>query len=101
MSYPDPHTHDSQVRVAAFRWLQDQVAVHGDVLPFDLLGRGFDFQGARVPLLAPQGIFKPAVLPEIPLSIRTAPEGPYDDSFTSDNLLAYRYRGTDPGHRDA
>ena len=28
------------------------------------------------------------------------PDGPYEDSFTSENLLAYRYRGTDPGHRD-
>ena len=45
-----------------------------------------------------QGIFKPRVM-ELPLSIRTAVEGgPYDDSFTAEGLLRYRYRGTDPQH---
>ncbi len=92
---------DSQVRSLAFRWLREQVDRLGDdVLPRALLAQGFVFQGSRVPLLGPQGIFKPRVLPEIPLSITTAPRGPYDDSFGSDGLLAYRYRGTDPGHRE-
>ena len=53
-----------------------------------------------MPLIGPQGIFKPQVLHEIPLSIATAPSGPYDDSFTPDGLLRYKYRGTDPLHRD-
>ncbi len=48
--------------------------------------------------MGPQGIFKPRDL-GLPLSITTAPAGPYDDSFAGD-LLRYRYRGTDPGHRD-
>ena len=26
--------------------------------------------------------------------------GPYDDSFGSEGLLRYRYRGTDPNHAD-
>jgi putative restriction endonuclease len=51
-------------------------------------------------LLSPQGIFKPKILPEFPLSIATTPSGPYRDSFTKDDLLLYRYRGTDPTHRD-
>jgi putative restriction endonuclease len=40
------------------------------------------------------------VLEEAPLSITTAPQGPYDDSFGADGLLRYRYRGTDPVHPD-
>jgi putative restriction endonuclease len=88
------------VRLEAFRWLQDQVAIFGDVLPFDLLRQGFVCNSTRVPLLGPQGIFKPAALPALPLSITTAPNGPYDDSFTTANMLAYRYRGSDPDHRD-
>ncbi len=36
----------------------------------------------------------------LPLSITTAPSGPYDDSFGPDGLLQYKYRGTDPNHRD-
>jgi putative restriction endonuclease len=93
-------TRDARIRVAAFSWLADQVALHGDVLPRTLLAGGFKFEGARVPLVGPQGIFKPQVMSEVPLSITTAPHGPYDDSFHPDGLLRYRYRGTDPDHID-
>ncbi|MFQ5740397.1 MAG: hypothetical protein ACE5JX_15420 [Acidobacteriota bacterium] len=50
--------------------------------------------------MSPQGIFKPKILPELPLTITTVFRGPYNDSFTQDGLLAYRYRGTDRNHRD-
>ncbi|HQU17047.1 MAG TPA: HNH endonuclease [Gammaproteobacteria bacterium] len=91
---------DLRVRRTAFEWLAEQVRLHGDVLPRNLLAQGFTLDGVRVPLLGPQGIFKPQVLPEIPLSITTVPSGPYDDGFSTENLLLYRYRGTDPRHRD-
>jgi putative restriction endonuclease len=91
---------DLQVRVTAFNWLSEQVTSQGeDVLPRKLLEQGFEFQGQWIPLLAPQGIFKPKIL-ELPISITTAPKGPYDDYFGKDNFLIYRYRGTDPNHRD-
>ena len=90
---------DLQIRMAAFHWLTEQVNMHGDVLPRKLLEQGFEFQGQRIPLVAPQGIFKPQML-DLPLSITTAPKGPYDDYFGNDNFLLYRYRGTDPNHRD-
>ena len=90
---------DIRVRSAAFEWLRDQVSIHGDVLPRSALARGFELDGRRVPLLGPQGIFKPAVM-DVPLSITTVPDGPYDDAFGRDGLLRYRYRGTDPRHRD-
>lgn len=90
---------DLQVRLAAFNWLSEQVNSHGDVLSRKLLEQGFEFQGQRIPLVAPQGIFKPQIL-DLPLSITTAPKGPYDDYFGNDNFLIYRYRGTDPNHRD-
>jgi hypothetical protein len=32
-------------------------------LPRAVFEHGFDFEGARVPLVGPQGIFKPAVIP--------------------------------------
>jgi putative restriction endonuclease len=91
---------DQKIRVAAFDWLSNQIKVHGDVIPRDILTKGFEFEGKRVPLVGPQGIFKPQLLPEIPLSITTVPSGPYDDSFGDDGFLLYRYRGTDPHHRD-
>jgi len=91
---------DSRVRAAAFDWLAEQVALHGDVLSRSLLAEGFVLDGQRVPMVGPQGIFKPRVLPDAPLSITTAPEGPYDDAFGADGLLRYRYRGNDVNHPD-
>lgn len=70
------------------------------MLSRELLVKGFEFENQRVPLVSPQGIFKPQLLPEMPLSITTAPSGPYNDSFGTDGMLLYRYRGTNPNHRD-
>src|SRR3990172_3406315 len=95
-----------QVRLAAFDFLSEQVRVLGDVLPARLLREGFEFRGTRVLLKGLQGIFKPEILPEMPLSITTAPPdpsrpAPYDDGFTSDgSILLYRYRGTNPQHHE-
>jgi putative restriction endonuclease len=90
---------DMMIRIKAFDWLADQVDVHGDVLPRKLLQEGFDFQGQRVPLISPQGIFKPRIM-DLPLSITTSPASPYGDAFSEEGFLYYRYRGTDPNHRD-
>lgn len=96
---------DRAVRVCAFEFLGEQTSMHGDVLPRAILSTGFVFDGVRVPFVGPQGIFKPAVLADMPLSIATAPvrDGeprPYNDGLDEQGLLNYRYRGTDPRHRD-
>jgi putative restriction endonuclease len=97
---------DAAVRTAAFGFLDAETRRAGtDVLPHVLLKQGFAFEGRRVPIVGPQGIFKPAALPEMPLSITTVPveegrEPPYRDMVGSDGLLRYCYRGTDPTHRD-
>ncbi len=88
-----------------FEFLAEQTAVHGEVLPWAVLSKELLIDGQRVPLIGPQGIFKPALLPDIPISITTAPpvEGrdrPYDDGMNAENLLEYRFRGSDPMHRD-
>lgn len=90
---------DTDIRRAAFDWLAEQVDLHGDVLPRDTLARGFVFRGQRTPLVSPQGIFKPQGM-ELPLSITAVADGPYADAFGPDNLLSYKYRGTDANHRD-
>jgi hypothetical protein len=95
---------DSAVRLRAFAFLEEQTRLHGDGLPWSVPSRGFDYEGRRVPLVGPQGIFTPAVL-RLPLTITTAPvvvgkERPYDDHLGADGLLEYRYRGTDARHRD-
>lgn len=91
--------HDQKIRLAAFKWLGEQVGIHGDVLPRKLLERGFVIEDNRISLISPQGIFKPKIM-DYPLTITTAPEGPYDDAFGKDGYLLYRYRGRDPNHRD-
>jgi putative restriction endonuclease len=96
---------DVAVRTAAFAFLVEQQQAHGDQLPRSILAKGFDFAGKRVPLVGPQGIFKPAVLPEMPLSITTSPTipgrpRPYEDEQRDDGFIVYRYRGVDPDHRD-
>jgi putative restriction endonuclease len=99
---------DDAVRAAAFAFLAEQARIRGEgwppVLPRSVLSNGFVFDGRRVPLVGPQGIFKPAVLPSIPLSIATAPPdprkaAPYEDDFGFGRLI-YRYRGTDPAHHE-
>jgi putative restriction endonuclease len=97
---------DAAVRIRAFAFLTEQRRRFGEAsIPRAVLERGFDFEGVRVPLIGPQGIFKPAILPELPLTIVTAPpvehrERPYDDGFIEGGFLRYRYRGNDPQHRD-
>jgi putative restriction endonuclease len=99
----DADERDRRVRWAAFDHLGRLADRFGDVVPYAPLIEGFQFEGQRVPLLGPQGIFKPAVLPEMPLTIATAPPKPgrpqpYDDEIGEDGFLRYRYRGTDPSH---
>jgi putative restriction endonuclease len=89
---------DLRIRLAAFGWLTEQVDRHPDGLPRALLEKGFVFEGNRVPLLGPQGIFKPRVC-ELPLSITTIPDGPYSDRMDG-RYLRYSYRGTDARHPD-
>ena len=56
--------------------------------------------GKRIPLVGPQGIWKPAVC-ELPLSITTVASLPYPDAMDEQiGRLSYAYRGTDPYHRD-
>lgn len=97
--------HDAAVRVAAFEYIDSLRKVHGDSLPRAALAEGFVHGGRRVPLVGPQGIFKPAVLDAIPLSITTAPEiagraRAYEDEISDQGHILYRYRGTDRNHPD-
>ena len=96
-------TYDSRIRVAAFDFLKAQVDIYGDTVLWAVLVRGFQFEGRRAPLLSQQGIFKPAVLHNTPISIRTTPvvegkERPYDDEIAQSGLLRYAYQGH-PGER--
>ncbi len=90
---------DELIRTTAIQWLEKQSLIYGGILPRDLLAQGFEFQGHRITLLGPQGIWKPAIM-ELPLSIATTINSPYSDKISDDGFLRYSYRGTDPYHRD-
>lgn len=91
--------NDDQIRIAAFEHLKYLVSIYGDVLPYTILLKGFMFKGERITLLGASGIWKPQFLNH-PISITTSSSGPYADSFTTEGFLKYKYRGTDPSHRD-
>lgn len=95
---------DLRVRLAAFTFLDERRKLSPGLFDRRELQRGFVFEGERVPLQAPPGIFKPRVC-TLPLSITTVPARedrprPYDDAIGQDGLLRYRYRGNDPNHPD-
>ncbi len=90
---------DEQIRLAAFNWLEEKTHIHDQVLPINLLRQGFVFENVRIPLVAPQGIFKPKIM-ELPLSITTAPKSKYEDALRNDGHLSYKYRGDNINHRD-
>jgi putative restriction endonuclease len=88
---------DLKIRMLAFAWLADRTQIYGDVLPRTVLEEGFYFDEHRIPLVSPQGIFKPKIL-DLPLSMTTVPNSPYADVFQEH--VSYKYRGTDAGHPD-
>jgi putative restriction endonuclease len=99
-SYPGnvASDRDRAIRAAVFDWLSRQREELGEALPRELL-TGFTLDGIRIPLVGPQGIFKPAAC-ELPISITTI-EGNYSDEWdAARGQLRYSYRGTDPNHPD-
>lgn len=104
MNYEDMEL-DRDVRQAAFNFLLNKVSRHGEILSSKILRQGFFFKGNKVLLMGIQGIFKPQILPELPISITTVPEivgrpRPYDDHPAEDGVIIYRYRGNNPFHHE-
>jgi putative restriction endonuclease len=90
---------DGDVRRAVFAWLTEQREELGEALTRDVL-TSFSIDGRRIPLVGPQGIWKPAAC-ELPISIATIAGGPYEDAYDeAAGVLKYAYRGIDPGHVD-
>jgi|SRR5215469_783510 len=90
---------DLKVRTRAFQWLDEIEPNFDGVIPRGVLQKGFDLENQRIPLVAPNGIFIPKTC-DYPLSITTVLNGPYPDRFEDAHRLSYRYRGSNPDHRD-
>jgi len=50
------------IRQAIFEWLGQQVAIHGHVLGWQTLAKGFTYQDETIPLIGAKGIWKPKYL---------------------------------------
>ena len=90
---------DWLIRQYAFRFIEDLVTRHGDLLPFRDLQRGFEFDGEQITVAGMRGIWKPQGL-ALPISIRTGITDPYGDEIGTDGYLAYRYFQQNPSHPD-
>lgn len=90
---------EEEIRAAAFAWLDNQTKLNGGVFDRNDLIYSFSYHGQNITLIGATGIWFPKGF-TIPISITTTSKGPYDDGFTTEGLLEYRYRGTDPDHRD-
>ncbi len=104
-------TRDTQMRIAAFKRVQDLQRVYGHLTASEFKP-GFDFEGQRIPLVNPQrGIFKPKQMRFL-LSIRTVFPKPggkvwYDDQrrvhgqiYGSNDTVDYAFMGTNPDAAD-
>ncbi|MBX7042486.1 MAG: HNH endonuclease [Ignavibacteria bacterium] len=87
------------VRIRAFEWLQEKNLINAGVFSFAELQKGFTIEDKIISLVGPTGIWIPKGF-KMPISIRTSEDGPYPDEMSSDGILTYKYRGSDPNHRD-
>ncbi|QGY43201.1 restriction endonuclease [Maribellus comscasis] len=84
------------IRSAVFNWLNSLVFKYPDkVIPSKELTHGCIINGERIVLSGAQGIWKPKQL-EYPISIKSVSDSIYDDVHLEDNLIHYKYRGTNP-----
>ncbi len=91
---------DLSVRFAAFRWLSSYHRADDELWTWRELIEGFPFEGTQVPLISQRGIWKPRLLPDMPLSIATSPNNPYGDVCDEDGTIVYHHCGANPDHSD-
>ena len=90
---------ENEIRSSLFLWLKEREAQNGGIFSREELVNEFYFKGNRITLIGPTGIWIPKGF-EIPISITTTSNGPYNDGFSDDGILTYKYRGNNPNHRD-
>lgn len=72
---------------------------NGGVFNHKELIYGFSYKSTRITLMGAAGIWFPKGF-SIPISITTTTDSPYNDGLSEEGFLKYRYRGSDPNHRD-
>ncbi len=88
---------EERARTACFDGLRRRQAIHGDVLPVDVVREPIAIDGELIiPFSLQRGIHKPRQL-DAALGVTTAPpttsaSPPYEDGFGSDGMFRYHYR---------
>jgi putative restriction endonuclease len=88
---------EERVRTACFEAIRQRQAVHGEVLPVEVIQQPVVVDGEEIALFMLQrGIHKPRQL-DAALAVTTTPpkpgvDPPYDDRFGSDGMFRYHYR---------
>jgi hypothetical protein len=75
---------DSQIRTAAFTWLEQLTLIHGDVLPGEILHKGFDLMGQRIVPIGATGIWKSIVM-ELTMIVTISTNRSYNAYFATGN----------------
>jgi putative restriction endonuclease len=101
---------DTQIRLTAFDHVR-RLSEISDTLTSSQLQPGFDFDGERIPLISPRGIYKPRQMRFL-LSIKTVIPVPggrvwYDDQrevhrqiYEGEEAIDYAFMGSDPNSAD-
>ena len=99
-----PDDIDNEIRAGALARVAQLRDTYVGRIPRSALMEGVVVAGNRIPIWNYQkGIFKPAAFGRdgAALSIQTSVDSPYADVQNVDaGEIAYKYRGTDPNHRD-
>jgi putative restriction endonuclease len=90
---------DNEIRTSLFLWLKQREVQNGGIFSRNELVNDFSFNHKRITLIGPTGIWIPKGF-QIPISITTTSNGPYNDGISEDGILIYKYRGNNPNHRD-
>jgi len=93
---------DAEIRARVFSWLDLQVAIYGDEIPWKVL-QSFELDGKSAALVTQRGIRWLSGMPALAFTTTYSAnpaKAPYADHVGADGLPHYKYQGTDPNRAD-
>ena len=93
---------DEEIRARVFSWLDLQVAIYGDQIPWKVL-QSFELDGKPAALVTQRGIRWLSGMPALAFTTTYSADpakAPYADHVGTDGLPRYKYQGTDPNKAD-
>lgn len=91
---------DLAIREAAIRHCRLLSQQWGEAVPYEELARGFPFEGERLKLVGPQGVFKPKELRDGPLTLLSTLASSYEDEHLDGEVVLYDYAPPQRGYEN-